>query len=136
MATRPAAREAQRALAGDVTTLVHGEAATAAVVAASQALFGRGSLTDLDDATLAAAVAELPSVTGAPGDPLVDLFAASGLVASKAAARRAVAEGGLSVNNERVTDEAALLTADQLVAGRYAVLRRGKRSLAVVRGSR
>ena len=136
VATRPAAREAQRALAGDVTTLVHGEAATAAVVAASQALFGRGSLTDLDDATLAAAVAELPSVTGAPGDPLVDLFAASGLVASKAAARRAVAEGGLSVNNERVTDEAALLTADQLVAGRYAVLRRGKRSLAVVRGSR
>ena len=136
VATRPAAREAQRVLASDVTTLVHGEAATAAVVAASQALFGRGSLDELDEATLAAAVAELPSVTGVPGDPLVDLFAASGLVTSKAAARRAVAEGGLSVNNERVTDESALLTAGQLLAGRFAVLRRGKRSLAVVHGSR
>ena len=133
VAERPAAREAQRALAADVTTLVHGADATAKVIAASQALFGRGSLRDLDDETLAAAVAELPSATGAAGDPLVDLFAAAGLVESKSAARRAVAEGGLSVNNERVTDEAAVLDASQLLGGRYAVLRRGRRSLAVVR---
>lgn len=130
---RPAAREAQRALAEDVTALVHGAGATAKAVAASQALFGRGSLASLDDETLDAAVAELPSALGTVGDSLVDLFAATGLVASKGAARRAVAEGGLSVNNERVSDEAALLTAEQLLGGRYAVLRRGRRSLAVVR---
>ncbi|HEY0119804.1 MAG TPA: tyrosine--tRNA ligase [Cellulomonas sp.] len=132
VAQRPAAREAQRVLAEDVTTLVHGADATAKVVAASQALFGRGSLTELDDETLGAAVAELPSAPGTVGEPLVDLFAATGLVASKGAARRAVAEGGLSVNNERVSDEGAPLTADQLLGGRYAVLRRGRRSLAVV----
>lgn len=133
VATRPQAREAQRALAGDVTTLVHGEQATAKVVAASQALFGRGSLAELDDETLRAAVAELPAATGSVGDPLVDLFAAAGLVDSKSAARRAVAEGGLSVNNERVSDEAAVLQATHLLGGRYAVLRRGRRALAVVR---
>jgi tyrosyl-tRNA synthetase len=133
VAERPAAREAQRALAGDVTTLVHGAQATAAVVAASQALFGRGALDELDGATLEAAVAELPSADGTGGDLLVDLFAASGLVAGKAAARRAIAEGGLSVNNVRVTDDSAVLTAADLLGGRFAVLRRGKRSLAVVR---
>ncbi len=129
---RPAAREAQRVLAEDVTALVHGPDATAKAIAASQALFGRGSLASLDDETLDAAVAELPRATGAVGDPLVDLFAATGLVASKGAARRAVAEGGLSVNNERVSDEGAQLAASQLLGGRYAVLRRGRRSLAVV----
>jgi tyrosyl-tRNA synthetase len=130
---RPAAREAQRVLAEEVTTLVHGADATAKAIAASQALFGRGSLAALDDETLDAAVAELPSAAGAVGDPLVDLFAATGLVASKGAARRAVAEGGLSVNNERVSDEGAQLVTSQLLGGRYAVLRRGRRSLAVVR---
>ena len=133
VAQRPAAREAQRTLASDVTTLVHGASATAKVVAASQALFGRGSLAELDDETLGAAVAELPSAAGAAGDALVDLFAATGLVDSKSAARRAVAEGGLSVNNERVTDEAAVLAPEHLLGGRYALLRRGRRSLAVVR---
>lgn len=133
--SRPAAREAQRALAGDVTTLVHGADATAKVIAASQALFGRGELADLDGSTLGAAVAELPGADGAPGDLLVDLFTAAGLVRSKSEARRAIAEGGLSVNNVRVTDEAAVLTAGHLLTGRYAVLRRGKRSLAVVRAA-
>ena len=135
VAQRPAAREAQRALAQDVTTLVHGAQATAAAIAASQALFGRGSLAELDAETLEAAVAELPAAVGAVGDPLVDLFTAAGLVASKGAARRAVAEGGLSVNNERVADEAAVLEAAHLLGGRYAVLRRGRRSLAVVRAN-
>lgn len=135
VAQRPAAREAQRALAQDVTTLVHGAQATDAAIAASQALFGRGSLAELDAETLEAAVAELPAAAGAVGDPLVDLFTAAGLVASKGAARRAVAEGGLSVNNERVADEAAVLEAAHLLGGRYAVLRRGRRSLAVVRAN-
>lgn len=130
--TRPAAREAQRALAHDVTSLVHGADAADKVVAASQALFGRGSLADLDEQTLAAAVAELPRATGAPGDLVSDLLAGSGIVRSKAEARRAIAEGGASVNNARVGAEDAVLESSDLLHGRWAVLRRGKRTLAVV----
>jgi tyrosyl-tRNA synthetase len=132
VAERPAAREAQRALAYDVTALVHGAAAADGVVAASLALFGRGDLRSLDAATTAAAVAELPSTPGRPGDPLVDLLAASGVVPSKAAARRAIAEGGASVNNVKVPDDAAVLDEADLLHGRWALLRRGKRTLAVV----
>ncbi|NUU17364.1 tyrosine--tRNA ligase [Cellulomonas humilata] len=132
VAQRPAAREAQRALAYEVTALVHGAAAADQVVAASHALFGRGSLGDLDAATLAAAVAELPSTPGAAGDSIADLLAATGVVTSKGAARRAIAEGGASVNNVRVASEDAVLTVDDLLHGRWAVLRRGKRTLAVV----
>ncbi|WP_069387190.1 tyrosine--tRNA ligase [Cellulosimicrobium cellulans] len=128
---RPGAREAQRALANDVTTLVHGADATAAVVAASQALFGRGELGSLDEQTFGAAVAELPRTAVRAGDPVVDLLVGSGLVASKGAARRAVAEGGAYVNNVKVTDEDAVVTADDLLHGRYALLRRGKKTLAV-----
>ena len=130
--TRPAAREAQRALAQDVTTLVHGRQATENVIAASHALFGRGELADLDEATLGAAVAELPRAEVVDDEPaVVDLLVASGLVAGRSAARRAIAEGGVSVNNVRVHDEDAVLTADQLLHERWAVLRRGKRTLAV-----
>ncbi|WP_028049783.1 tyrosine--tRNA ligase [Cellulomonas sp. URHD0024] len=132
VATAPAAREAQRTLAYEVTALVHGPATADQVVAASQALFGRGSLGDLTLATLTAAVAELPSAPGKAGDSVADLLAATGVVASKGAARRAIAEGGASVNNVRVPTEDAVLTADDLLHGRFAVLRRGKRTLAVV----
>lgn len=128
---RPGAREAQRTLANDVTTLVHGAEATAAVVAASQALFGRGELAGLDEPTLAAAVAELPRTTVRVGDPVVDLLVGSGLVASKGAARRAVAEGGAYLNNVKVADEDAVVTAEDLLHGRYALLRRGKKTLGV-----
>jgi tyrosyl-tRNA synthetase len=132
MAVRPAAREAQRALAEDVTTLVHGQDATDKVVAASRALFGRGDLADLDEATLGAAVAELPHADVTGGEvAIVDLLAASGLVAGRGAGRRAIAEGGVAVNNVRVQDAEALLAEDQLLHGRWAVLRRGKRTLAV-----
>lgn len=133
VAERPAAREAQRALAHDVTALVHGDRAVEQAEAASRALFGRGDLAELDEATLAAAVAELPRAqVGGPGGEIVDLLAATGLVAGRGAARRAIAEGGVSVNNVRVTDDAAVLGADQLLRGRFALLRRGKRTLAVV----
>ncbi|MGA4780493.1 tyrosine--tRNA ligase [Cellulosimicrobium sp. AB352] len=128
---RPGAREAQRTLAADVTTLVHGAAATDAVIAASQALFGRGELDALDERTLEAAVAELPRATAQVGDPVVDLLVASGLVASKGAARRAVAEGGAYVNNVKVTGEDTTLGADDLLHGRFALLRRGKKTLGV-----
>ena len=135
VAQRPAGREAQRALAGDVTTLVHGAEATAKVIAASQALFGRGELADLDESTLRAAVAELPRAevreVTSQAPLVVDLLADAGLVAGRGAGRRAVAEGGVSVNNVRVTDPEAVLTTDQLLHGRWAVLRRGKRTLAV-----
>jgi len=133
MAERPQDRLAQKVLAGDVTTMVHGERATAQAIAASSALFGRGELTDLDPETVEAAVAELPSADASIGDSIVDLMVASGLVASKAAARRAVAEGGAYVNNVKVAGENAVLTADELLDGRFAVLRRGKKTLAVVR---
>jgi tyrosyl-tRNA synthetase len=133
VASRPAAREAQRALAYDVTALVHGADATDKVIAASRALFGGGDLDALDEETLTAAVAELPTVDVRVGDPVVDVLAGSGLVASKGAARRAVAEGGASVNNRKVVDEAAVLEAGDLLHGRFAVLRRGKRTLAVAR---
>jgi tyrosyl-tRNA synthetase len=128
---RPGAREAQRTLAADVTTLVHGQDATDAVVAASQALFGRGELTELDEATLAAATDELPRAVVAPGTPVLDALVASGLVASKAAGRRAIAEGGAYVNNVKVHGEETVLSAEDLLHGRYAVLRRGKKTLAV-----
>ncbi|MGV8976403.1 MAG: tyrosine--tRNA ligase [Cellulomonas sp.] len=130
-AERPAAREAQRTLAYDVTALVHGRQAADGVVAASQALFGRGDLRLLDERTLEAAVAELPSAPAHAGELVVDVLVASGVVASKAAARRAIAEGGASVNNVKVTDEDAVLAPEDLLHGRWAILRRGKRTLAV-----
>jgi tyrosyl-tRNA synthetase len=131
VAQRPFAREAQRALAGDLTTLVHGQQATDAVIAASKALFGRGELAALDAGTLAAAVDELPRTTAKAGDLVVDALVGSGLVASKAAARRAIAEGGAYVNNVKVTSDDAALTTEDLLHGRFAVLRRGKKTLAV-----
>ena len=131
VAERPFAREAQRTLAGDLTTLIHGQAATDAVIFASQALFGKGDLRDLDESTLRGAVAELPRTTVAPGDLVVDALVGSGLVASKGAARRAIAEGGAYVNNVKVSSEEQVLEAGDLLHGRYAVLRRGKRTLAV-----
>ena len=133
VAERPAAREAQRALAYDVTVLVHGAGEADAVVAASQALFGRGELRDLDRATLAAAVAGLPTArASAAGLPVVDLMAESGLVSSKAAARRAIADGGAYLNNVKVLTEDAVVDQGDLLHGRWVLLRRGKRSLGVV----
>jgi tyrosyl-tRNA synthetase len=133
---RPAARRGQRVLAEDVTSLVHGPAELARVQAASRALFGQGELRDLDAATLAAAIAEVPraSVPGPPdGLPSVaDLMAATGIVASKSAARRAIAEGGAYLNNVKVTAEDATPGAGDLLHGRFLVLRRGKRTVGGV----
>jgi tyrosyl-tRNA synthetase len=131
-AEQPAARAAQRALAEDVTTLVHGEEQLARAVAASKALFGQGDLADLDASTLAAATAELPTAQVTELGSLVDLFVATGLVASKSAARRAVKEGGAYLNNVKVTDEEASATSADLLHGHWLLLRRGKRSLAAV----
>ena len=130
VAERPFAREAQRTLAEDMTTMVHGADELAAVVAASKALFGQGTLTELPVATLAAALSEVPrAVVPALGASFVDLLAESGLVASKSEARRAIKEGGAYLNNVKITDEAFAPTADDLLHGRFLVLRRGKKNI-------
>ncbi|MFD0419169.1 tyrosine--tRNA ligase [Streptomyces sp. NPDC127108] len=131
-AERPQARAAQRALAEELTTLVHGADQCAAVIAASKALFGQGDLVDLDEATLAAALSELPHIKVAELGPVVDLFAEVGLVASKSAARRTVKEGGAYVNNAKVAAEDAVADRADLLHGRWLVLRRGKKNLAAV----
>jgi tyrosyl-tRNA synthetase len=130
---RPAAREAQRALAYDVCSLVHGTDATDKVIAASRALFGGGDLSELDAATLGAATAELPTAEVRVGDPIVDVLAATGIVPSKGAARRAIAEGGAYVNNRKVTDDTATVSVDDLLHGQWVLVRRGKRTLAAGR---
>jgi tyrosyl-tRNA synthetase len=102
-------------------------------VAASQALFGQGDLRALDERTLAAALAEVPSVAleSAQALPAVaDLMAAAGIVPSKSAARRAIAEGGAYLNNEKVTEQDAVPRPGDLLHGRFLVLRRGKRTVA------
>ena len=130
-AERPQARLAQRALAEEITALVHGEHEARQAVAASQALFGRGSLDDLSAETLRAALAEagLHSVRGELPS-LGALLKESGLVASANEARRTIAEGGAYLNNERITDAEAVPPASALLHGRYLVLRRGKRTFA------
>ena len=135
---RPQAREAQRALAEELTDLVHGPGERAKVQAAAQALFGQGELAELDAATLDAALAEAPHAV-VPHDEWVqglsvaDALARSGLVASKGAARRTIAEGGAYVANVRATDENALLGPDDLLAGRWVLVRRGRRHIGGIR---
>lgn len=135
--TRAHERAAQKRLARELTTLVHGEDATRAVELASQALFGRGELADLDESTLSAALREASSGQVAelkPGgaDAITDLLVASGLAASKGAARRNVAEGGVYVNNIRIESDEWIPHAADFLHDRWLVLRRGKRNIAGV----
>ena len=132
---RPAARIGQRALAEEVTTLVHGADETGRAIAASRALFGQGSLTDLDERTLAAVAAEVraaqvPRNGGLP--PVANMMAAAGVAPTVSAARRAIAGGGAYLNNHKVTDERAVPGAEDLLHGRYLILRRGKRTVGEV----
>ncbi len=172
-AERPAAREAQRVLAQDVTTLVHGAAEYDRAEAASRALFGQGDLHALDEATLTTALDEVPATavqvtaplrlaadaTGGRGaaaqagpapaarsvlsnagpvraesqiPPVSELMARAGIVPSKSAARRAIAEGGAYLNNRRVTDADEVPAAEDLLHGRFLVLRRGRRTIGGV----
>jgi tyrosyl-tRNA synthetase len=128
--TEPFRREAQRTLAWEVTTLVHGQAATESAIAASQALFGQGELAELDETTIRAVLRELPSAEVARGTTVIQALLDTGLVTSAGEARRAIAQGGVYVNNAPVADPAAVV--DQLLHDRFAVLRRGKRTLAGV----
>jgi tyrosyl-tRNA synthetase len=134
-AERPAARAGQRALAEELTTLVHGADECARVIAASRALFGQGSLEELDERTLEAALAEVPQTSVPPGElpTVIDLLAATGLCKSKSEARRTVAQGGAYLNNIKVESEEAVPAVDDLLHGRFLVLRRGKRNIGGVR---
>lgn len=131
---RPQQRAAQRRLASELTVLVHGEAATEAVEHASRALFGRGELDRLDEATLAAALRETAVAELTPGSPdgIVDLLVATGLSASKGAARRTIGEGGVSVNNIRIDSDEWAPQSTDFLHGRWLVVRRGKRNIAGV----
>jgi tyrosyl-tRNA synthetase len=145
---RPAGRAAQRALAEEVTTLVHGAEETRRAIAASQALFGQGELRSVDERTLEAAKAEVPSVdveiagevgkisvtapAGAVLPPIADLMVETKIVSSKSDARRAITGGGAYLNNEKVTDVDAVPTPDDLLHGRFLILRRGKRTVGAV----
>jgi tyrosyl-tRNA synthetase len=132
---KPQLRAAQRRLAEDFTNLVHGEKETQQVIAASQALFGRGELRELDAGTLDAAMAEVPTgeVRLADQPTIVELLVTSGLVTGNSAARRTINEGGAYVNNERVTGQDWQPSADDLLHGRWLVVRKGKRNTAGVR---
>ena len=135
VAETPFKREAQKTLAADVTTLVHGAQATSAVQAASEALFGRGDPRALDAGTLRDATAELPGGEVTPGASVVDALVATGLVESRNAARRVISDGGASVNGVLVTDPEAVLAADDFLHGQVALVRRGRKSLAAARSS-
>ncbi|MCX6450790.1 MAG: tyrosine--tRNA ligase [Actinobacteria bacterium] len=129
------AREAQRELARELTSMIHGEKECENVEAASKALFGQGDLKDLDTNTLVAALSQLPRAEvkkGAQFPTWVDLICATGVVDSKSAARRIVKEGGAYLNNEKITSEDFAPSVSDLIAGRFLVLRKGKRDLASV----
>ncbi|MFC3495604.1 tyrosine--tRNA ligase [Glycomyces rhizosphaerae] len=130
-AEKPAARLAQKALAEELTTLLHGAQETAHVVAASQALFGRGDLAELPESTLRAALVEagLAEITK-PGVTVAEAMKESGVVASLGEARRAAKEGGAYLNNDRVSDPEAVIDPSDLLHGRYGVTRRGKKTVA------
>ncbi|WP_237197115.1 tyrosine--tRNA ligase [Rothia nasimurium] len=129
----PFKRLAQKTLAYEVTSLVHGVEATEKVIAASEALFGKGDFAALDEATLKAATAELPhAVLSADQLDMVTVLTETGLSASKSEARRTLKEGGAAINNVKVQGEDAALSESDLLLGKYAVVRRGKKNMAVV----
>lgn len=127
-AEAPYLRAAQKRLALEVTTLVHSLKAAESAIAASAALFGQGEIADLDSQTLASAIAELPNATVVTGTALTQILVETSLVDSISAARRAIKEGGVYLNNQKVEDEAAEIT--DFIHGRFAILRRGKKTLA------
>jgi tyrosyl-tRNA synthetase len=131
----PGLREAHRALARELTSLVHSEETTQRVEAAARALFGQGELSELDEATLSSALAELPRTAVSSSEEIptwVDLLAATGVVDSKSAARRIVKEGGAYLNNVKISGEDFRPSKSDFLCGKYAVLRKGKRDLAAV----
>jgi tyrosyl-tRNA synthetase len=126
----PQLRLGQKRLALEVTSLVHSAQAAQQAIDASAALFGQGDLGTLDAQTLESALAELPGTQAKPGTPITQLLVDTGLVASISAGRRAIAEGGVYLNNLKIDSEDAVL--ENLLHSKFAVLRRGKKTLAAV----
>jgi len=136
--SNPGARAAQKALAREMTTLVHGENAVAAALKASEILFG-GSLDGVNESIFNDVVGEVPTkdlelakLDGA-GSPIIDLVVASGLAPSKGAARKDLEAGGIYLNNVRVAEHTRAVTATDLLFGKYLLLRKGKKSYAVLK---
>ena len=139
-AERPHERAAQRALAQELTALVHGEGEQRAAEAAGLALFGQGDLAALPPAALTAALMEAPNgvvkaaeVIDGSLPPVEDLLVRCGLATSRGQARRTVTEGGAYLNNERVQAEGHIPTMVDLLYGEWLVLRRGKRTVGGIR---
>ena len=126
----PHLRAAQKRLAEDVTTLVHGPDQTAAVKAASEALFGKGELVGLDPTTLESALRELPHASVTPSTTVAEALVATGLCQSLSEARRAIGQGGVSVNNQEIDDEAAVVGDPRAPLTTGLLLKRGKKTLA------
>jgi tyrosyl-tRNA synthetase len=129
----PGARNAQRYLACELTSLVHSPEVIERIELVSKALFGQGELSEVDLETLASAANQLPNTVIEGEFPsVIDLFHAAGIVESKSAARRLIKEGGAYINNQRVADESAIPAESELIHGRYLILRKGKKELGVV----
>lgn len=133
VAERPHLRLAQKLLAKQVTTMVHGAKQCKQVIDASQALWGTGDLHDIDAQTLLSAVAQLPTGKSKIGDNLVDMLIATGLEKGRSAARRTIESGGVYLNNEKIVDEDYTLNDKDILAGDIVLIRKGKRNLAVVK---
>jgi len=126
--TEPFRRAAQKRLAREVVTTVHGAEATEAVIAATEALFGQGDVKALDAAVLRTALEELPHATLPAGSTVLDALTATGLSGSLSDARRAIAQGGVTLDGEKVTGDDAIVAGT--LPGGVSVLRRGKKTLA------
>ena len=133
VAERPHLRLAQKLLAKQVTTMVHGAKQCKQVIDASQALWGTGDLHDIDAKTLLSAVTQLPTGKSKIGDNLVDMLIATGLEKGRSAARRTIESGGVYLNNEKIVDEDYALNDKDILAGDIVLIRKGKRNLAVVK---
>jgi tyrosyl-tRNA synthetase len=133
MASEPFRRNCQKRLAVEVTTLVHGAAACAAVQQASEALFGKGDLGALDRQTLIDATAELPGVEAEAGLSIIDALCDTGLSKSRSEARRSIEEGSVTLNQQKVTELDRIVGAEDFLHDAVAVLRRGRKALAAVR---
>ena len=130
VAEEPFKRAAQKRLALEVTTLVHGHDAAQGAIDASAALFGQGELTALDEPSLVGALSELPQAEASVGVSIAQLLVNAGLTQSLGEARRAISQGGVYINNVVVDSDDASLATSQLLHGKFAVLRRGKKTLA------
>ncbi|WP_297565849.1 tyrosine--tRNA ligase [uncultured Arcanobacterium sp.] len=132
VAERAYAREAQRVLAADVTSWVHGSEVCARVEKASQVLFGKADPHEVDEKTLRDAVAELPATSIKAGDSLADALVSLGFEQGRNAARRTISGGGVSINNEKCTDPERIIDAPDFLAGGLIIVRKGKKNLAVL----